>query len=278
MKTLPVAQFIKSIIPPDKRELLRIYEHNFLKSFLKEDFKALRVNKRGDYWCVDDGQYSILIPKIQRWRQYRFGLEHRFQNVADKYGLGRYYEICPKDLVIDIGANIGEFSIIAHKRGAVVYAIEADNFIFGALKKNTEGSANIFLLCEIIWNKNEIVTFYSSARGADSSVIKPDYFTHSYKAEAVTLDCLMRNKNIHRVKLIKCDSEGAEPEVLHGAEKILRKTEWVAFDCSPERHGESTFEYTRKFLISNGYTICSDNEIKDVRGMRVIAKNDRLEE
>jgi len=76
--------------------------------------------------------------------------------------------------------------------------------------------------------------------------------------------------------LIKCDAEGAEREILNGAAKILRKTEWVAFDCSPERHGTSTVEYTREFLIDNGFTVCSDDEIKDVKHMRIIAKNAQL--
>jgi len=181
MKALPVPRFIKSIIPLDMREILRIYEHNFLKSFLRMDFRALRVNKQGNYWCVDDGQYSVLVPNIQRWRQYRFGLDKRFRNVADKYGLGRYYDINPKDIVIDIGANIGEFSIMAHKLGAVVYSIEADPIVFEVLKKNTDQAQSIFCFNELIWSKKETITFYSSTMGADSSAIKPGRFTSSYE-------------------------------------------------------------------------------------------------
>ncbi|MEY4731167.1 MAG: hypothetical protein RL681_113 [Candidatus Parcubacteria bacterium] len=48
-------------------------------------------------------------------------------------------ELHPGDIVVDIGASIGAFSVLAAKRGAQVYAYDPTPRSFGLLIKNTRG-------------------------------------------------------------------------------------------------------------------------------------------
>ena len=43
------------------------------------------------------------------------------------------------------------------------------------------------------------------------------------------------NFNFKKIKLLKVEAEGAEPEVLLGTAKILKRIEFISVDCGPER-------------------------------------------
>ncbi len=81
------------------------------------------------------------------------------------------------------------------------------------------------------------------------------------KIKSVTLDNFFKHKIQKRIKLIKIEAEGAEPEILQGALKLLKKTEFVSIDVSPERYGthgvfgKSTFESCKKILHKNNYKL-----------------------
>ena len=75
--------------------------------------------------------------------------------------------------------------------------------------------------------------------------------------------------------MIKCDAEGAEPEVLAGAVATLRKTRYVAIDCGPERGliGDRTNNEVKEILLSLDFEI-----LEEFYGPReiLVAKNNNL--
>ena len=59
---------------------------------------------------------------------------------------------------------------------------------------------------------------------------------------------------------MKMDAEGAEPEVLMGAVKVLASCDGIGIDAEPERMGESTSGECRRVLAEAGFTFSPGSE------------------
>lgn len=247
-----VPQRLKKLIPPTTKERLRMAEHNLGVAFGRNTGLRIGIRRHKGFWRIQTNTEEIVIASILRWRKYRNGILERINAVASEYGFGDHFVIQPNDVVIDIGANIGEFALFANRRGALVYAIEADDNVFRALQENVKNE-NIIPVNLAIWDKTGQVPFYSNVDSADSSIIKPSSYSRKTIKEAKTLDGFARQHGIGNVSLIKCDAEGAEPEVLMGATELLGRTDALAFDCGFERSGASTVKECVSILRTRGF-------------------------
>jgi FkbM family methyltransferase len=165
--------------------------------------------------------------------------------------------------VIDIGANVGEFSRFVAKRAKMVLAVEPDRDNLPSLRQNLSG-LNVRIVQKALWKEKAELEFYSAASDADSSLIKPQEYKESYRVEAVPLDDLTEEFGLGEILLIKADAEGAEPEVLDGAMRTLERTHYIAIDCGLERNGEDTFEACTRRLESAGFTVRRHRRRNDV--------------
>jgi hypothetical protein len=75
--------------------------------------------------------------------------------------------------------------------------------------------------------------------------------------EVTTISSLLNERKIAAVKLLKLEAEGAEPEILAGAEDCLERVEYISADLGPERGLalESTAAAVTNFLISRGFML-----------------------
>jgi FkbM family methyltransferase len=139
------------------------------------------------------------------------------------------------DIVIDLGAWIGDFSAYACKKGATVYAFEPS------------GRNRVLLEKTIQYNsKNEgvinIVPF-----GAGNENIKANFFEfneytagsnflvnskNSVYVDIVKLDDWIKINKINTINFIKADIEGFEREMLKGAVNILKTHQPVLSLCT----------------------------------------------
>jgi FkbM family methyltransferase len=163
----------------------------------------------------------------------------------------------PNETVIDIGANIGEFSLAVAAQSRRVIAIEPDPDCFACLCRNVAAHANIETLQTLLWSEPTELTFHSEPGHGDSSVFAPDSgdATQSLTLPARTLDDIAAELQIGSVDLLKCDAEGAEPEVLEGASAVLARTRLAAIDTGPERDGERTNAACSALLRAAGMTV-----------------------
>ena len=95
----------------------------------------------------------------------------------------------------------------------------------------------------LVWNAEEELTFSLAASLADSSVFgadRPKAWTGTIRRRATTLDRIAENHGIDGLAFLKCDAEGAEPEVLEGGRELLRRKARIAVDTGPERNGKRT--------------------------------------
>ena len=138
----------------------------------------------------------------------------------------------PDDVVFDIGANLGWYTI--HSRNIApmgeCHAFEPVGFIYKKLIRNLE----INNISNKTYTQNVAVgdkvkaevtlyTFEELYHGHSSlSKLDRDDFKE-FKAPMTTLDEYVDTQGITRLDLIKMDTEGAELNVLKGANKILRR-------------------------------------------------------
>src|SRR5215213_2127399 len=141
------------------------------------------------------------------------------------------------DIVVDIGAHIGLYTIISSKRvgaNGKVVAIEADPGNFEMLNRNIKLNklANVIPLNYAVYSKETKIKLYlpSGESGFTKyNTIMSDWVNTKEKfveVNANTLDYLLQSNQIREeeVNWIKIDVEGAEFEVLKGAHNVLSKS------------------------------------------------------
>ncbi len=156
--------------------------------------------------------------------------------------------------MIDCGANSGDLFLEMQSRilSENYIAIEPSSNDFNILQLNVKNST----LLNIALGQNDgEVDFYLSTAGADSSIIEPKNWTEKSKITVRRLDSLLVEMALKKVKLLKIEAEGFEPEVLFGLTGALEYIEFIAVDGGPERgkFESQTFSDCSNFLITNGF-------------------------
>ena len=84
------------------------------------------------------------------------------------------------------------------------------------------------------------INFYLKDEHGDSSIIRMKNYTKKITVNCQTLDNFVKNIN-KKIKLIKIEAEGAEPEVVYGLKNQLKKfnillSMWVMKEVIPRKH------------------------------------------
>jgi FkbM family methyltransferase len=141
----------------------------------------------------------------------------------------------PNDIVIDIGANIGMFSILFAKLHPyiTIYAIEpvAETYIKLYQNIKLNNLTNIIPINTAISGGEKIkrIIYQSDGLGGASSYVK-DMHDLSKKTTiytgCITLDELIVELNIKSCKMLKIDCEGAEYDILYNS-KLLERINYL---------------------------------------------------
>jgi len=149
-----------------------------------------------------------------------------YLNGYESFTSSIFVQFCKSsDLIIDLGAHVGFFSLLAaaSNKNAEIIAIEASPDNFEVLAKNLNFSTTKFrLINKAFSNVNGFVNF-EIASASDNSCVGGSEFSETIrqiKVETITGDDLQLdlNKNI----LIKIDIEGYELVALSSLERIIR--------------------------------------------------------
>lgn len=252
------------------KQRLHLGAHNLLAGAgLLRGQRPVAVRADGDAFVVTVDGREVRVPSALRWRMYRRGWARRLSRLAHQFCAGDPVRLGPGDLVIDIGANVGEFGLACAAMGADVRCIEADPRVFACLTANTAETPRIACHKALLWKEPAELTFYSEPSHADSSIFadpKDGRYTQ-IKLPAIPLDDLAAAEGWGDIALLKCDAEGAEPEVLAGAGAVLARTRFVAIDTGPERLGQETHGPVAEALRAAGFTVSHD--IRDKRKITI---------
>lgn len=173
------------------------------------------------------------------------------QAFSNPYLGSGYVTLNADSVVIDVGANIGDFAVMAARQcpaGRVV-AVEP----LRSAGRMIEVQARLNSLNNITWVHavlsdrtgtsvaNRLDSQYDTAEGAAEQV------------ESRTLPQLIADLQLDRIDLLKLDCEGAEWDILPSAEAVLPHVRQIAMEFHCERGW--TVEKLASWLRSRGFVV-----------------------
>lgn len=160
----------------------------------------------------------------------------------------------PGDLVLDVGANVGLFSIFLSLLGCNVVAFEPSKLNFAKLKINMQlNKSNVWIHEWALSDKQEEVPFYEIMQDTGQSSLSPqtDETVSTYTVRTSRLDDFLETP-----RLIKLDCEGSEEKILRGGEQMLRRgVPFIVCELADEnlmRFGANQHTL-RKYMCELGY-------------------------
>lgn len=204
------------------KQTLKIFSNSGLRkiNFIESINIFIRTRLKPEYIFTKKYNHKMFLDEIdslylsvnQNWENFETGIIEK--NV--KKG----------DIVLDIGANIGFYTLILAKlvgKKGKVYAFEADKNNFKILKKNVEinGYKNIILINKAIWNKKGSIKFYVNKKNtAGNSTYRGKNLEHD-EIESIKLDDYFKKNK--KVNFIKMDIEGSEGRAIKGMSNLLKE-------------------------------------------------------
>tara|TARA_Y100001935_G_scaffold178792_1_gene148033 strand:- start:21 stop:797 length:777 start_codon:yes stop_codon:yes gene_type:complete len=234
------------------------------------------------YWYFLPRNIRFKIFNLKFLRKYKtttgvyflpfFAFKDRIRNsiIDNKIFDEKIFE-CVKNLiktnsiVIDVGANFGQMSVLWSKckPDVEVYSFEASNYIFKILEKNINiNEANVKPFHNLVGNENNENLLIKKSSLIEfttygSNWIKKVNNTNKNieKVKAIKIDNLKFSKNI---SVMKIDVQGYDLEVLKGAKETIKKHKMpIVFEY--EKDFEKTFNYKfddfKKFIEEINYKI-----------------------
>lgn len=164
-------------------------------------------------------------------------------DAEDWVNLLAFVDVAESVLLVDIGANVGEFSLGFRKifPGSIVIAFEPTSQAFLHLRSCTERDGNIQVYNVGISDKIRDVEMYVPADDRLSSIVSYTNTVNSIRN--------METDNVEKVRffpldhfddvfcvdgktIIKIDVQGHEIEVLRGGTSILKKADVILCECT----------------------------------------------
>jgi FkbM family methyltransferase len=145
--------------------------------------------------------------------------------------LRKYFMGNPEGVVLDVGANIGNYSrmVLEFKPDATVYGFEPHPITYRKLAERLSGG-NFTAINTAVGAEPGVLTLYdhedkdgSSHASLYKGVIEGFHKSRAieHKVNMTTLDEFASSHNPGKIALLKIDTEGHELEVLRGAKKLI---------------------------------------------------------
>jgi len=140
---------------------------------------------------------------------------------------GYFVKYIPKkgDVVIDCGAYVGCFTIIASKLVGIegkVIALEPDKVSYRKLLANIElnNLNNVVAINKGAFDKDAKQGFYERTSRGSSFIFESAL--PKKEVDVIKLDTLQKKQNLRKIDFVKMDVEGSELYALRGAKQVLQ--------------------------------------------------------
>ena len=193
-----------------------------------------------------------------------YSLFSQFFSMLDKIIYrSTYEEYCQPergDIVVDLGANVGVFSVkvakIVGDEGRVI-AIEPEPDNFALLLKNIRANEleNVIPIQKGVWSKKDKLKLHLSKYPECHSFYGTNNPNRLMVVEVDTLDNILRELGIKGVDFIKMDIEGSEIEALKGMGETLRKEVKLAIAAYHSISGKPTYKTIIPQLNKSGFEV-----------------------
>ncbi len=193
---------------------------------------------------------KLIKTKLQNGMDFWYKFNDKF--VGQRIALRKYEEyesllmlrnVDKNSVVVDVGANIGYYTLLLAKICKKVYAIEPDKECFEILFKNVEENnlKNVVLINKAVSDKEGEEYFMVDNENFGNHKIVTSNQKQVTRIKTIKLDQEIQEK----IDLMKIDVQGHEPQVIAGAKNIIKKYSPILF---LEYNGDSKMiEYLKKY-------------------------------
>lgn len=211
------------------------------------------MDTKSNMFEVIGSSYSIFCADLKNINHtYKAGLDNRALEIGNTYLLN-HVPLKDGDYIVDCGANVGDLYLYFKAMNLIIDYIgfEPSPMEFECLRINIPREHNVYNLG--LWNSTGILTFFRMPDSTDNSFIPSGDIKDSMNIQTVRIDNFVNR----RIKLFKVEAEGGEPEVLYGAENILKNIEYISVDAGPERgiNKEMTLVPVMNYMITNNFEL-----------------------
>lgn len=290
---IPIRIFLRIILGKRKREKSQFYQKlrfrlkiSFSFYFFMFLYKIIRMLKLGNPLFV-----KIIVPKYN-YKVYCPLTEDDYAHMTTREDdIIEKFQPKYAEIVVDVGAHYGRYTLIAAKRigpkGKII-SIEAYPKNFDMLNRNIKLNEleNVITLNFAVSSNKSKVKLSIPAEKKSSHTIYSSIITSRAPTEKFievngnTLDNLLPENRIsvEEINYIKIDVEGAELEVLKGANDILSKSKDIALLIEIHDVGDEKTLYNPIMDLLNSYNFKKEFEKIYESGERhIIVRKQQLE-
>ena len=165
------------------------------------------------------------------------------------------FRIGPSDTVVDIGAHIGSFTVLAasQARQGKVFAFEpvADNYAMLCDNVRHNALDNVFVAHAAVGVESGPCIVYGDGTGANTL----GKGGAGQQVRQTTLAQLMAERDLKHIDLLKLDCEGAEHGILANAGSLLRNSvRRIALECH-DLDETQNLETLQRVLRGSGFEV-----------------------
>ena len=243
-----------------------LYFASRLRIFGLAPFAALRPGPRRLRWRSAPTPLSVSVESggLSAWYE---------TSILQVYAPEPRFVPKPGWTVVDVGANIGAFSVwAAGMMGASgrLLAIEPNPVSFRELRRSLDElavDATAFAVaCGDV--EGEVTLHFQPGYTVSSSLTSFDAATESATVPMRRLDALLGETGISHVDLLKIDVEGAEELVLRGAGEALSRISRVVLETTHDDIGRGV----RAVMDASGFTLIHDESRHwSIAGLELLA-------
>jgi FkbM family methyltransferase len=191
-------------------------------------------------------------------------LLHEFKEIImeECYTAGLKFPVPHGSNVIDIGANVGFFSLFVASRfrDVQVFSFEPVPRNFLVLQENRDLNRHVRMECFplAVYGHSGMVSLKLDAadKHPTNAQIVPDaaWGLNTVGVKAVTLEQVLDNYGIGRCNLLKMDCEGSEYEIVYNCSpRHLSKIDQMAIEVHAGREANHNIMALSAFLEENGF-------------------------
>lgn len=181
------------------------------------------------------------------------------------------------DIVFDIGANIGYYSVIFSKivgPNGQIFSFEPTKYFSDVLKDNLAANniKNVELIPLGLSDKKEQLTIQIDGCSATLHVPGGGELLNQEIISLITLDIFVKERNISQIDFVKIDVDGHEPAVLNGGWKIFDFFKpLILLEISHAhylQYGTNAWDFY-KLLKDKGLFIYYENTLEELNNLNI---------
>jgi FkbM family methyltransferase len=258
-----VNRLVKFLDKPLTQRLLKLLIY---VGYRRRGIKVQRIIHHPEFgaweFVIDGTSYLCSGPG------WAYNYEYLFNQLKELAG----HEYLPKngDVVFDIGAGVGEETIVLSKlvgENGRVYSFEAHPKTFRALEYLVKrNNLKNVIPCNLALSDSVgTVEIEDSENSLANSILPLEKKVGAFHVNSTTLDAFVKQEGLVNIDLVKMNVGGAEQLIINGMDQVMPLIKNLAISCHDFRYnnGESEFfktkEIVTRFLSKHNFVVKTQN-------------------